>query len=862
MKKLVIGILAHVDAGKTTLAEAMMFATGKIRKLGRVDHGDTVMDTDAIERERGITVFASQAVINTENAEIALLDTPGHIDFSAETERTLQVLDYAVLVISGTDGVQAHTRTIWRLLQLYNIPTFVFVTKMDFIRKCKEELTAELCNEFGEGFYDFSLIDSPEVQEEIALYRDDILDCYTETGAITDVQISELIAARRIFPCYFGSGMKLLGIDEFLSGIERFAIPKSCPDAFGARIYKITYDYQGRRITHMRVTGGKLRVRDTVITDAGEEKVSQIRIYSGAKFHPVNEVEANSICAVVGLNGTKNGQGLGFEASSRAPILEPVMTYQVIPPSDCDVKTLLTHLRRLEEEDPQLRVTWNERLQEIHIGLMGAVQAEILKSIISERFGVNILIGTGSVLYKETISNTVEGVGHYEPLKHYSEVHLLIEPAPRGSGVLICSKCSEDMLDRNWQRLVLTHLTEKLHLGVLTGSPITDVKITLMSGRAHVKHTEGGDFRQATYRAVRQGLMQADSVLLEPYYAFKIEVPTESIGRVISDIQMKSGSFEAPAESNGLMLLKGRAPVVELKQYASELAAFTGGRGKITLEPDGYDICHNSSKIIESIDYDPESDVENTPDSVFCAHGAGFVVKWNKVSEYMHIQSCLKSSETDVNAAPRYPIRIDDRELEEIMIREFGPVKRPVYSSAAVNSSDTTKETLEIFERTKWYIVDGYNVIFAWDMLHDVAERDLDSARSVLINCLCSFSSFTKNKVVVVFDAYKVSGNMGKKYDTGGINIAFTKENETADMYIEKLVSEIGKNEQVCVVTSDNLIRLSALRAGVRRISAIEFEREVERTNLDMKRLIKSINSQSGASIGETLAAKEDDKWK
>lgn len=623
-----IGLTAHVDAGKTTLAEAMMFETGKIRKLGRVDHGDTVMDTNTIERERGITIFSSQAEISTGDLDITLLDTPGHIDFSAETERTLQVLDYAIMVISGIDGVQSHTHTIWRLLSLYNIPTFVFITKMDFARKTREELLAELKSEFGEGFFDLSEIDSDTVQEEISFSREDVLEHYMEYGSVTDGQVRELIASRLIFPCCFGSGLKLTGVSQFISALERYTIIKEYPDEFGAKVYKISHDAQENRLTHLKVTGGKLRVKDSIFTGEQEEKVNQIRIYSGAKYVTAEEVPAGAVCAVSGLSGSLNGQGLGIEAASSGPVLEPVMSYRVVPPKGCDNRTLLNKLKLLEEEDPQLHVTWKEHLQEINVGLMGEVQSEILKSLIAERFNIDVTIDSGRVLYKETIANTVEGVGHYEPLKHYAEVHLIIEPLKKGEGIIINSKCSEDVLDRNWQRLIMTHLMEKQHLGVLTGSPITDIKITLAAGRAHLKHTEGGDFRQATYRAVRQGLMQAKTVLLEPYYAFKIGVPREQIGRVINDIRSKGGTFSSPEDSGNMSVLCGRAPVVELNSYAAEITSFTGGRGRISLSLDGYDICHNQEKVVEEFGYDPESDLANTPDSVFCAHGAGFNVKW------------------------------------------------------------------------------------------------------------------------------------------------------------------------------------------------------------------------------------------
>ncbi|MBQ4369590.1 MAG: TetM/TetW/TetO/TetS family tetracycline resistance ribosomal protection protein, partial [Oscillospiraceae bacterium] len=683
-----IGLLAPVDAGKTTLAEAMLYQTGKIRKLGRVDHGSTLMDAHELERERGITIFASQAVLNYGGREFCLLDTPGHVDFSAETERTLQVLDYAVLVVSGTDGVRAHTRTLWRLLELYNVPTFIFVTKMDFARREREDLMRELQEELSPQCIDFSK-DASGRFEALALCREDLLDRFLETGRVSDKATEELIRARKAFPCCFGSGLKLEGIDEFLEVLGKYAFAPEYGEAFGAKVFKITYDNQGSRITHMKITGGSLKVRDSVKYGDQEEKISQIRIYSGARFTAADEAPAGTVCAVTGLSATKSGQGIGAEEAAEKPYLEPVMNYRVVLPPDCDAETALVKLRRLEEEDPQLNITWNSHLKEIHVGLMGEVQAEILRSVALERFGMNIKIDSGRVMYKETIEDVVEGVGHYEPLRHYAEVHLILEPLPRGSGLVFSSRCSEDLLDRNWQRLILTHLAEKQHLGVLTGSPITDMKITLAAGRAHMKHTEGGDFRQATYRAVRQGLMRAQGVLLEPYYAFRLEVPPEQLGRAINDIRMRSGSFDTPEDSGGMSVLKGRAPVTEMNGYASELASYTAGHGRLRCDVDGYDICHNPQEVIAELAYEPESDLENTPDSVFCAHGGGFTVKWSEVPEYMHLESCLKqkTEEFEPKVVQRN-LNIDDKELEKIMEREFGPIKRPLYSPPSAVSSE------------------------------------------------------------------------------------------------------------------------------------------------------------------------------
>lgn len=674
-RRVVIGITAHVDAGKTTLAEAMLYRTGRLRKLGRVDHGSAAMDSHLLERERGITIFLSQAELPLGNLEVTLLDTPGHVDFSAEMERTLSVLDYAILVISGADGVQAHTRTLWRLLELYRVPTFLFVTKMDFGRCGRGQMMEHLRHELGESCVDFTPADRERRMEQLATCREDALEAYLDGGEVPDALVRQLVGRRLVFPCWFGSGLKLEGIDEFLEGLARYVEPPVYPETFSARVFKISHDPQGKRLTHLKVTGGTLRVRDAVSYAGHQEKAAQLRIYTGGRFRPVDQVPAGGVCAVQGLTATCGGQGLGAEESGVRPVLEPVMRYRVALPPDCDSRTLLPQLRQLEEEDPQLRFTSHGG--EIHVSLMGRIQAEILKSLVSERFGVEIELDRGRVLYKETIDGPVEGVGHFEPLRHYAEVHLLLEPLPQDSGVVTATRCSEDQLDRNWQRLIMTHLQEKTHLGVLTGSPITDVKITLMSGRAHVKHTEGGDFRQATYRAVRQGLMQAKSRLLEPYYAFRLEVPPEQLGRAINDVRLRSGSFNTPEEAGDLTLLRGRVPVTEFDDYAQEVASYTGGRGRLSLEPAGYGPCHNPDAVIAAADYDPEADPDNTPDSVFCAHGGGFTVRWDKVPEYMHLPGCLEKPREDAPVRRRC-IRLDDAELEAIMTREFGPVRRPL----------------------------------------------------------------------------------------------------------------------------------------------------------------------------------------
>ncbi len=825
-----------MDAGKTTLAEALLYRAGKLRAPGRVDRGDTVMDTHALERARGITIFASQASFQVKGADFALLDTPGHVDFSAETERVLQVLDCAVLVISGTDGVQAHTRTLWRLLELYRIPTLIFVTKMDFARRERTELMAELKKELSAA-----CIDHQTGAEEFAVCREELLEKYLETGELEESDLQELVRERRAFPCFFGSGLKLEGIDEFLDRLPGLVPYGIYPEEFGAKVYKISRDPKGERLTHLKITGGVLKVRDAV----GDQKISAIRLYSGGKFETVEQVSAGDVCAVSGLADSYGGMGLGYERQAVKPYLEPVMNYQLLLPEGADPQRILPKLKLLQEEDPQLRFTWDGFLQEIYVSLMGQVQTEILKSIVADRFDLEIGIGESRVMYKETIKEKVEGVGHYEPLRHYAEVHLLLEPLPRGSGLQFTSNVSEDVLDRNWQRLVLMHLKEKQHLGVLTGSPITDMKLTLAAGRAHLKHTEGGDFRQATYRAVRQGLMQAESVLLEPYYAFRIEVSPEQIGRVINDLRARSATFESPEDAGELYLLKGRAPVTTLEGYAAELAAFTGGRGRIALEVEGYDLCHNPEEVQEALAYRPEADLENTPDSVFCAHGAGFNVKWDQVPEYMHLESCLKP----LTASPRVNARnldINEKELEAIMLRTFGPIRRREYGIAKVQTTDHQQKGGVAPEGKTRLIVDGYNVIFAWEDLRELANADLEAARTRLIQLLSNYTAFKKCETVLVFDGYRVSGNMGEKFDQGGIHIAYTKENETADVFIEKLVAQIGKNDRVRVVTSDALIQLTAVRKGVLRMAAREFETEVEETFTQMREFIKQYNQENG----------------
>ena len=829
---IVLGILAHVDAGKTTLSEAMLYLSGKLKKLGRVDHRDSFLDNNSLERARGITIFSKQAVMPLGEMTVTLLDTPGHVDFSAEAERSLQVLDYAVLVISGTDGVQAHTETLWKLLERYNVPVFIFVTKMDLPGCDRQEIMDGLRTRLSERCVDFSA-EGEALFESAAMCSEEAMDEYIETGSIGTKRMRDMLRRREIFPCCFGSGLRTEGVAEFLDILELYARPGDYGEDFSARVYKIARDAQGNRMTFMKVTGGALRVRSLMKYadrdgNAFEEKISQLRIYSGAKYDTAETVLPGQICAALGLTETYPGQGLGAAGDFAEPLLEPVMSYRVILPPQSDPAVLLPKLMQLDQEDPQLHIVWNERTREISVQLMGRVQAEIFRSLVKERFDTDITLDTGRIMYRETIKDTVEGVGHFEPLRHYAEVHLLLEPLPRGSGIELSSSCPEDELDRSWQRLILTHLAEKQHIGVLTGSPVTDIRFTLAAGRAHIKHTEGGDFRQATYRAVRQGLMQAESVLLEPWYSFVLEVPAEQIGRAISDVRAMNGEIDSPEDAGGMMRLEGAAPVAGMNEYMQELLAYTHGRGRLSLTPGGYRVCRDQQKIVDAIGYEPERDTDNPADSVFCSHGAGVNIPWDQVKDYMHLESCLKPpvEETAPAAAPRYrSLSIDDRELEAIMEREFGKIKRPQYSARQVNAAASEP----VFEKKpEFIIVDGYNLIFAWDELKKLAADRLDLARGRLMDMLSNYCGFTKAKLVLVFDGFRTPGNPGSREDYHNINVAFTKDGETGDAYIERLADEIGKNYSVRVVTSDNLIRLSALRSGVLRCSSGEFKNEVE----------------------------------
>ena len=817
-RNLVLGILAHVDAGKTTLSEAMLYLAGKLKKLGRVDHRDSFLDTHALERQRGITIFSKQAVLPLGEGSLTLLDNPGHVDFSAEAERTLRVLDCAVLVISGTDGVQAHTETLWELLERYHVPTFLFVTKMDLPGPGREALLRELTARLSDRCVDFG---SPERDDAIAMCDESAMEEYLENGAVGDDNLRGLIAARRIFPCFFGSGLKTEGVGEFLDALEKYAPwPDYGPD-FSARVYKISRDSQGNRLTWLKVTGGALKVRTLLkYTDTDgqpiEEKISQLRIYSGVKFDTAEEIRAGWVCAALGLSATRPGQGLGASTDAESPVLEPVMSYRVLLNRETDPMLLLPKLMQLDQEDPQLHVVWNAAAKEISVQLMGRIQAEIFKSIVRDRFDTEIELDTGRILYRETIKNTVEGVGHFEPLRHYAEVHLLLEPLPPGSGLSFDSIVPEDTLDRNWQRLILTHLAEKQHRGVLTGSPITDMRITLAAGRAHLKHTEGGDFRQATYRAVRQGLMQAESVLLEPWYSFVLEVPAEQIGRAITDIRAMNGDFSSPEEQGEYLRLEGAAPAGKLNNYMEELLAWSHGRGRLSLTPCGYRPCAEQKRIVEELGYEPERDEDNPADSVFCAHGAGMNVKWNQVPEYMHLESVLKPRQEEAAPQPVQRWRslsIDERELEAIMEREFGPIRRPEYRARQVNAAVT--EVSQISSRKEHIIVDGYNLIFAWDELKALARDRLDLARERLMDILSGYAGFTGAKLVLVFDGFRTPGNPGSRTEYHNISVAFTK---------------------------DNLIRLSALRSGVLRCSSGEFKGEVEWVLSQIEEVLKKTN--------------------
>lgn len=882
-RHLCVGLTAHVDAGKTTLSEAMLYISGSIRKLGRVDNQDTFLDTFALERERGITIFSKQAVMPLgEDTTVTLLDTPGHVDFSAEMERTLQVLDYAVLVISGADGVQGHTETLWQLLKRYRVPTFLFINKMDQDGTDEKCLTEELKSRLSDGCIDFSAAGAGEGErlnddaflESVAMCDEVLFEKYLETGALTTAEISAVIRERKIFPCFFGSALKLTGVDIFLKGISEYMIEPEYTEEFGAKVYKIARDEQGNRLTYLKVTGGKLEVKGLLsgrkkgshTEDEGvvwQEKINQIRLYSGAKYETTAEAEAGMICAVTGLTETYPGEGLGAEEESELPVLEPVLSYRIGLPQDCDVHKMLQALRLLEEEEPLLHIVWNESLGEIHAQLMGEVQIEVLKRLIQERFGVLAEFDAGNIVYKETIANTVEGVGHFEPLRHYAEVHLLLEPGERGSGLQFFADCSEDVLDRNWQRLILTHLEEKEHKGVLIGVPITDMRITLVSGKAHIKHTEGGDFRQATYRAVRQGLKQARSILLEPYYEYRLEVPAELIGRAMADVQRMSGEFEPPVQQSDMAVLTGSVPVIHMREYQTELISYTKGRGRLFCTLKGYFPCHNEEEVVARAGYDSERDTENPTGSVFCAHGAGFVVKWNEVQEYMHLENILnpKKEETKeeqiyTSAAVRRASVVsalspeEEAELERMaeasrQKREQARKKysyRKAFSAEMRNEKNVSADAANLHSykkkknsRKEYLLVDGYNIIFAWEGLRELAEVNIDGARGRLMDILSDYQGVKRCSLILVFDAYKLEGFPGEVQKYHNIHVVYTKEAETADQYIEKVAHEIGRKYDVTVATSDGTEQVIIRGQGCRLLSAKELKAEVELVRKELR---------------------------
>ena len=864
-KQITMGILAHVDAGKTTLSEGILYTCKAIRKLGRVDHQDAFLDTNTLERNRGLTIFSKQAECTLGEFGMTFLDTPGHVDFSAEMERTLQVLDYAILVISGADGVQGHTETLWRLLSRYQIPVFLFINKMDQPGTDREALLAEVKEKLDANCVEFSADQTDEEwKEQVAVCDEQMMEAYLEGEEISREQIRQMIRERKLFPCYFGSALKMTGVEEFLDDLKLRIRETSYPETFGAKIYKITRDNQGERLTHMKITGGTLKVKSVLSNgrpgETGEgiwqEKVNQIRIYSGEKYTMVSEVKAGTVCAVTGLTATYPGQGLGSEQASDMPVLEPVLSYRIGLPTEVNVHQALLQLRQLEEEEPLLHIVWNETLGEIYAQVMGEVQIEILKSLIKERFGMAVTFDEGNIVYKETILEPVEGVGHFEPLRHYAEVHLLLEPGETGSGLTFTTDCSEDVLDRNWQRLILTHLEEREHKGVLIGAPITDMKITLLTGRAHIKHTEGGDFRQATYRAVRQGLRKAKSQLLEPYYEFRLEVPSEQVGRSMTDIQKMLGEFDPPKTEGEMTVLTGSAPVVTMRDYQKEVISYTSGRGRLSCTLKGYYPCHNQEEVVEAVGYDPEADLENPTGSVFCAHGAGFVVNWDQVEDYMHVESGWNAP-AGQETKPEKPVTAKnwkeenekylatEKELEEIFERTYGPIRKlgeePPAGRSVKGWKKSRRDPLEGYGKStsdykqkktpdgekEYLLVDGYNIIFAWEDLKELAAVNIDGAREKLMDILCNYQGFKKSTLILVFDAYKVKGNPGSVETYHNIHVVYTKEAETADQYIEKTVHEIGRKYRVTVATSDQLEQVIILGQGGQRMSARELLEDV-----------------------------------
>lgn len=859
MKHICIGILAHVDSGKTTLSEGLLYASGALRKLGRVDHGDAFLDTDALERERGITIFAKQAMLTVGEREFTLLDTPGHVDFSAEMERTLSVLDYAVLVISGSDGVQSHTRTLWRLLTRYEVPTFLFINKMDLAGTDKSALMERLTQTLSAECVDFSA-PPQERDEALALCDEAALESLLERGSIDDSLIPEMIKSRKVFPCFFGSALKMGGVEDFLSALARFTVAPEYPSEFGAKVFKISRDAQGGRLTWLKVTGGALRVKAPLSYRAQnqdyQEKADQLRLYSGIKFRTLEKAGAGSVVAVTGLSHSYVGLGLGTEAEASAPLLQPVLTYQLVLPDGADAHSALTKLRELEEEDPMLRIVWDERYGQIHVQLMGKIQLEILRRRILDRFGLAVTFGEGSIVYRETIASPVLGMGHFEPLRHYAEVQLLIEPLPRGTGIQLASNLATDALDLNWQRLIFTHLLEREHAGVLTGSALTDVRFTLVAGRAHLKHTEGGDFRQATYRAVRQGLMQAESLLLEPYYDFRLEVPAECVGRAMTDLQNMGGTVDSPQSVGENTVLTGYAPVRTLRDYFTDVAAYTRGRGQLSCAVRGYETCQNQDEIVALLGYDAERDTDNPASSVFCDHGGSITIPWNEVAQHVHCDSGIHfdKEETEEKSAPP-PRRgvgagsayAADKELQEIFERTYGKVARRAFEPAKKPARTSLADHYDVTihsEDTEYLLVDGYNIIFAWDELQRLAAQDIAAARGALIDILANYQGFRKCRVIVVFDAYKVKGNPGSVQTVHGIKVVYTKEAETADTYIERATYELRRERRVRVATSDGPEQVIILGHGALRVSARAFHAEVEAAEGQISAVLQSLTNR------------------
>lgn len=896
MKQMIAGILAHVDAGKTTLSEALLYSSGSIKKIGRVDNGDAFLDTDAMEKKRGITIFSKQAELQFGDTKMTLLDTPGHVDFSAEMERTLMVIDYAVLVISASDGVQAHTQTLWRLLKRYEIPVFLFINKMDQPGTDRAAILLELKKQLSDGCIDFTELGagteeeqenekSSTIMEEIAMEDETAMESFLETGRIAGEQIREMIVQRKIFPCFFGSALRNAGVDTFLQGFDRYTLAPEYPNEFGMKVFKIARDEANNRLTYLKVTGGTLKVKALLSNadhvrfgeEVWEQKVNQIRIYSGTKYELINEADAGMVCAVTGLDHTYPGQGFGIEAQGETPVLEPVLHFRLILPEGVEPAVMLPKLRQIEEEEPELHIVWNEKLQEIQIQIMGEVQTEILKSMIAERFGVEVSFGPGKIVYKETIADTVEGVGHFEPLRHYAEVHLLLEPLEPGSGIVIDTDCSEDVLDKNWQRLIVTHLKEREHIGVLTGSVITDMKITVIGGRAHMKHTEGGDFRQATYRAVRQGLKQAQSVLLEPYYEFHIDVPQNMVGRAMTDIEKMHGKFEGPYQEGDAQVLRGIAPVACMANYQKEVTAYTKGLGKVTFRFAGYYPCHNTEEVAAQTGYDPERDLSHPADSVFCAHGAGFIVPWNEVPDHMHVEGRLLKKKEQQEETPSgkkaktYDPEhwIDIEEIDAILARTYHANK---HEKGATKQWRTTKKVIsgdnapryasvKAVSKEKYLLVDGYNIIFAWESLKELAAVNIDGARGKLLDILCNYQGIKKCNLIVVFDAYRVKGHQTEMLDHHNIHVVYTKEAETADAYIEKFAHENGRKYHVTVATSDGLEQVIITGQGCHLLSAREFEREVEAANQTLRETIDGMREKSSNHIlGDALKQLTDEK--